>query len=158
MKKVFILLLIILLTFCGCRIHKNTVGDDSMINHNTVNPYISLNSLNVYKVKGNFIVSIYMNNSISNIVEFSCSRKSKILNNDIKLLADVDIDQYLGMNMDQIIYKYGQPHTDIGSGFYIPAYITENGYLIYFKLSDNIIFEVIKMDLLNNMVVETKEQ
>ena len=58
------------------------------------------------------------------------------------------------MNFNELKEKIGQPHVDIGSGFYIPAYITEDAYLICFELENDNIFEVIKRDLLTNKIVD----
>ena len=52
----------------------------------------------------------------------------------------------------------GEAHADIESGFYIPAYITEDGYLICFELEDNVVCEMIKRDLLTNVIVERLSQ
>lgn len=61
-----------------------------------------------------------------------------------------DINQFLGMDTAELKEKYGQPHVDVGSGFYIPAYITDDAYLICLELEDDIVFEVIEHDLLTN--------
>ena len=37
---------------------------------------------------------------------------------------------------------------------YIPAYITENGYLIYFEVENDVVYEVMKRDLLTDVIVE----
>lgn len=58
------------------------------------------------------------------------------------------------MSIDELKQKLGEIHADVGSGFYIPAYITEDGFLVCFDLENDIVYEVIKRDILTNMVVE----
>lgn len=148
------LLIILLSLFGGCKIN-NMFGDKQMTNYDKLNPYISLNTLNVYKIKNVFVITLYLNNSKQSVVEFSSDRTCNILNQNIKLLNEDEINQYLDVDINHLVNELGEPHADIGSGFYIPAYITSNGYLIYFKLDNDIVFEVTKMDLLNNKIVDT---
>lgn len=116
-------------------------------------PYVNLNSLNVYKVDENYLITVYENGAYQEIALFFPDRTCKTIKN-LKLIQDEEISQYIGMNINQIKEKYGQPHADIGSGFYIPAYIAENGYIICFKINDNIIFEVIKRDIMTNEIID----
>ena len=50
--------------------------------------------------------------------------------------------------------NFGEVHADVGSGLYIPAYITENGYLVCLEVENDIVYDVIKRDLLTDVIVE----
>ena len=79
----------------------------------------------------------------------------------VKHLRDTHFDEnyeYLDKSLNELKEKLGDVHADIGSGFYIPAYITENGYLIYFEVENDILYEIVKLDLLTNEVIDRQPQ
>ena len=69
-------------------------------------------------------------------------------------MENEDINQYLDKSLNELKENFGEVHADIGSGFYIPAYITENGYLICLEVENDIVYDVIKRDLLTDVIVE----
>ncbi len=60
------------------------------------------------------------------------------------------------MNVDfnELTEEIGQPHVDVGSGFYIPAYVTEDANLVCFELENELVIEVIQLDLFTNKIVD----
>lgn len=60
------------------------------------------------------------------------------------------------MNVDfnELTEEIGQPHVDVGSDFYIPAYVTEDANLVCFELENEIVIEVIQLDLFTNKIVD----
>lgn len=115
-------------------------------------PYISINSLSAYLINENCFISIQENGNIQKTVEFSFDRQC-LYSEGIELIKDENMEQFVDMEFDVVKEKIGQPHIDIGSGFYIPAYITEDAYLISFDLEDEIVFRITKRDLLTNRIV-----
>lgn len=158
MKKILVLLLIIMFLFCGCINDSGWKVGESMskINKEYV-PYISMGMLSGYENENNFWIVIKNGDNIEKLVVFSPERKSLQIQN-MNLIECEDINRFLGMNITQLEEIYGSPHADIGNGFYIPAYITKNAYLICLELENNVVFEVIKRDLLTNDVIECTEK
>lgn len=153
MKKLLIITLFIVLFFSGCKNNNDILGDSMNNIDNQQNPYIFLNSLSVYRTDDRYKIVIEENVAVQKTVEFSSDRKNHNLQGLI-LIKNEDINQYLNMSMDEIKEKLGEIHADIGSGFYIPAYITEDGFIICFELENDIVCGVIKRDILTNLIVE----
>ena len=74
--------------------------------------------------------------------------------NRLEFIKDEELEHFLNLNFNEIIKKFGQPHVDVGSGFYLPAYITEDADLICFELENDIVVDVIKRDLFTNEITE----
>lgn len=70
------------------------------------------------------------------------------------MVNNSDISQFLNVDFNELTEKIGQPHVDVGSGFYIPAYITEDANLVCFELENEIVIEVIQRDLFTNKIVD----
>lgn len=154
MKKISVLLLIIMFLFCGCINDSEwKVGESiSEINKEYV-PYISMGTLSGYENKNNYWIVINNGDSIDKLVVFSPDRKS-LQTQNLNLIECEDINKLAGMNLAQLEEIYGSPHADIGSGFYIPAYITKDACLICLEFENDVVFSVIKCDLLTNDIIE----
>ena len=157
MKKIIVslLLIIIIIFFFGCT---NSLSFEVGAQMSKINcehtPYITMNALSVYKNNGNYwIVISDAEGIVQKLIEFSPERKiGKVQGLD--LLKSEDINLFLNMDIAELREKYGQPHVDIGSGFYIPAYITQDAYLICLELENDIVVEVVKRDILTNNIVD----
>lgn len=155
MKKfiVFMLFLAMLLVACSDS-YKIEVGDSLSKFNDQYTPYIYLNSLSVYKIKENYLLTIIDGSgNIQKMVEFLPNRKWSRAQG-LELIRNDDINQFINVNFNQLTEKIGQPHADIGSGFYIPAYITEDMHLIFFQLENQTVISVVKRDLLTNTTVD----
>lgn len=154
MKKIILLLLLMILTLSGCKKNTNIqIGDSMTTINNQQQPFIFLNSLSVFQTNNTYTVVVEENGVVQKKVEFSSDRKCCTVQGLI-LVKDGDINQYLNQSLNELNEKLGEAHADIGSGFYIPAYITENGYLIYFNVENDTVFEVVKRDILTNEIIE----
>lgn len=154
MKKNIIVLLLLLLTMSGCQRKTNIRAGDSMtIIYKQQTPFIFLNSLSVFRINNIYTIVVEENGVAQKIVEFSSDRKCLTVQG-LVLVKNEDINQFLDKNLNELKEKHGEVHADIGSGFYIPAYITENGYLISFEVNNDIVYGVVKRDLLTDMIVE----
>lgn len=60
----------------------------------------------------------------------------------------------MNVNFNELTEEIGQPHVDVGSGFYIPAYVTEDANLVCFELENELVIEVIQLDLFINKIVD----
>ncbi len=157
MKRIISLLLLVILLFSGCMSNDDYIKGDKMSEiNNKHTPYIALNTLSAYEIDGNYLVVVEDSGIVQKLAEFSSERKCKRVQK-IKLIKEVDINQFLNMNVETLKKMLGQPHADIGSGFYIPAYITEDANLISFQIENDIVFEVIKRDLITNKIISQIE-
>ena len=95
------------------------------------------------------------NGIVKQLVEFSPEREC-IRTRRIDLIQVEDIKQLAKPNFEQVIEILGQPHGEIGGGFYIPAYLTEDAYLICFHVNDKngVVSSVYKRDVLTAKIVE----
>lgn len=154
MKRIFIVLLLMILTLSGCKKNTDIQIGDSMTKINNQQPlFIFLNSLSVFQTDNTYTIVVEKNGVAQKIVEFSPDRKCRTAQG-LTLVKNEDINQYLDMSLNELKEKFGEVHADIGSGFYVPAYITEDGYLICFEVENDIVYEVIKRDLLTDVIVE----
>ena len=60
----------------------------------------------------------------------------------------------MNVNFNELTEEIGQPHVYVGSGFYIPAYVTEDANLVCFELENELVIEVIQLDLFTNKIVD----
>ena len=158
MKKIIIVLLLTALTLSGCKNNSNIrIGDSISGINDQQTPFIFLNSLSVFRTNNTYTIVVEKNGMAQKIAEFSSDRKCRTAQG-VVLVKDEDINRYLDKSIHEVKEKIGEVHADIGSGFYIPAYITENGYLIYFEVENDIVYEVMKLDLLTNVIVERLPQ
>lgn len=155
MKRIIVLLFFVMILFSSCSnsYHLEEESLMSEINKQSI-PYIRMNALSVYVAnKDDYLIVIDNNDSIQKSVMFSSERNSLQVEGLI-LIEDSDITRFVNMRFDKVKEIIGQPHCDIGSGFYIPAYITKGAYLICFGIANETVFEVIKRDLFTNEIVE----
>ena len=111
-------------------------------------------TLYVYKTNDGYKVYRYDNNHLSGTVRLD-SDGSILRTWKTKLVQIDDPASLIGQSLTDITAQYGPPHTDIGSGFYIPAYITEDAQLIALhEDGENNIFMIIVLDLCTNTVVD----
>ncbi|NLD22103.1 MAG: hypothetical protein GX664_06485 [Bacteroidales bacterium] len=153
MKRILVLFIMVAILLSGCAGNSQfKVGEKMSEINNKHTPYISINSLNAYESSGNYFIVIGTEGVAEKLVEFSSERQS-IRAQGLNLVKSQDINKFLNMDINKLKKELGQPHVDVGSGFYIPAYITDDAYLICFELEDDIVFEVIKRDLLTNDII-----
>lgn len=109
--------------------------------------------LSTYKVNENFRVCIRQNDSSVGEVEFS-SNRAVVRVKSINLIPSDSNQSFVNKRLAAIEEMFGPPHVDVGSGFYIPAYITEDAYLISMYLTEeDMIYQTVVRDLLTNEVV-----
>ena len=175
MKRVFSLLLLTTIIFSACS-RNDTFRESETMNNTNVSisssgsvavgqsiseinekysSVFSFNPLSVYKVNNNYCVVIEDGHTVQKFVEFSDSRKC-LSKQDIELIRDYDANKFLNNDFNKLIAEIGQPHVDIGSGFYIPSYITEEANLISLYIEDDLVVEVIKYDLFSDKIIERK--
>ena len=157
MKRLFaiIFLTLIMLTAFSCGRKGDSDVTVNNINHQK-QLITSLNALSVYKNGENYLI-IVENGDNQKLAEFSPDRICKCYKG-IKPISDADVYQFLNIDFEQVTEKYGQPHVDVGSGFCIPAYVTENANLICLEVENGIVVGVIKRDLFTNQIVDRADK
>ena len=76
MKKIIALLLFVTILFSACsNSYKFEVGESMSRINNQYTPYITINTLSVYKFSENYLVTIDDGTIIQKLVEFSLDRK-----------------------------------------------------------------------------------
>lgn len=154
MKRSLIVLLLMILTLSGCKKGSNIqIGDSMTMISDEHTPFIFLNSLSVFRIDDMYIIVVEENGVAQKIVEFSSDRKCHTAQG-LVLVENEDINQYLDKSLNELKENFGEVHADVGSGLYIPAYITENGYLVCLEVENDIVYDVIKRDLLTDVIVE----
>lgn len=129
------------------------VGDSIRSINKQRMPYISINVLSVYKVNENYLIIVADGEIVQKLVEFSSDRKCRRIQG-FDLVNNSDISQFLNVDFNELTEEISQPHVDVGSGFYIPAYVTEDANLVCFELENEIVIEVIQRDLFTNKIVD----
>ena len=154
LKRIIAFLFIVTIIFSACSNDYKFMVGESMSNINKqYKSYITINTLSAYKINENYLITIDDGDVVQKLVEFSSDRKCHRVQG-LDLIKSGDTSQFLNINFNKLTEEIGQPHTDIGSGFYIPAYIMEDAYLVCFELEDETVVEVIRRDLLTNKIVD----
>lgn len=154
MRSFLSLLLVVVLFVSGCSM-KNSDEDKSMLN-NTNSPelYYQMCGLSAYRSNENYLFSIIVNGDIVGEAEFASDRRI-IRVESLELIKSDNIQKFTNMSFNSVKDMVGEPHVDVGSGFYIPAYITEDAHLICLYLSnEHMVDAVVVRDLLQNEIVE----
>ena len=155
-KKILLFLLSMMIFLSACSNkdkYKIEVGE-SMNNINSqYRPHITMGALSVYKTGGNYLIIIEDDGMVQKLVEFSSDRTCLYIQG-LDLIKSGNLNRLMNNTFNELREKIGSPHVDIGSGFYIPAYVTEDANLVCFELEDEIITGIIQRDLLTNKIVD----
>lgn len=135
----FISLVAIVLVFCACSCtavyRKVQLGEtrDNLASRN-IFPYHTYVSLEVFNENDEYqIVTFDQSGKVNGIAEFS-SKRECINVQEIKLIMERDDwDKYMGKSLDEIESELGEFHSNIGSGRYLPGYVMEDAYFVYFE-------------------------
>lgn len=115
--------------------------------------YLNLNTVTAYYNGQENVVLIDRSDKdqAQKQIVFSSDRQC-LYKQGMELVGNMDFAGFLDGEFADVTDKLGQPHADIGSGFYIPSYITEEAYLISFYVEDEKISRIVKRDLLTGKV------
>lgn len=115
--------------------------------------HIDLNAVKIFNDEENFVIAIEENQDISGIVVFSSA--GKLLHSEkITPINDENIKQFCGKSVEELEKQYGKFHCDTGSGFYIPAYITNHATIVFFEIENNIVDRISSTDILTKTTTE----
>lgn len=153
MKKgiAFLFAVAILLTACSGG-DPFKIGKSISDLHKQYTAYLTMSPLSAYKVGENYFITIADGDTIQKMAEFSPDREC-LRAEGLEPIKSENCNQFLNLSLKELTEKLGQPHMDVGSGFSIPAYMTEDANLICFELENEIVIEVIQRDLLSNEIV-----
>lgn len=145
MKQVAGILLLVAVFLSACSNSRNLPA-----------PNYTQNTLSVYSIDEDYLVVMEDYNDhgvVQREVTFSTNRKCKKVKK-LVLIPNYDVDQLIGMPFDELAELCGQPHCDIGSGLYIPSYVTEDAYLLCLTVHEEVVTEAIKRDLFTGEIVQ----
>ncbi len=102
-----------------------------------------------------YTVVILRNFTVEKAVEYTPDR-SVCYTKGLKPVSNIEIKPYLGHTLDQVEDDLGKYHVNIGSGHFMPSYLTKDGYLIIFTVDwqTNIVEHSAKMDLFTGEAIE----
>ena len=87
--------------------------------------------INMYFSEDAYCVIVFTNGKPMKCVEFSEARQlTRTI--DLEPVTIFDLQYFCGMRLSQIENELGPYHMDIGSGYFMPSYITCDGYLVSF--------------------------
>jgi|GEM_PF-1282276 len=116
-------------------------------------PFLHFCALSVYKREGQYLITVYEDNAIRKTCTFTPERVCTDVQG-MTLIEDQPVERFIGVDINTVQTLLGKPHANIGSGFYIPAYITENAYLISFSFEKDKAVMVLKYDLLTGEITD----
>ena len=117
---------------------------------NNTRPYLSLPTVEGKVIDSRYVISVSIPGERNKTIVFSPDR-AVISAKRIDLLQADAAQELVGMKMSDVAARFGKPHADVGSGLVIPAYITEDGYLISIHIDDQGLIDMAyKLDLLSS--------
>lgn len=116
-------------------------------------PFLHFCALSVYKQEDQYLVTVYEDDAIRKTCTFTPERVCTDVQG-MTLIEDQPAERFVGVDINAVQTLLGKPHADIGSGFYIPAYITENAYLISVSFEKDKAVMVLKYDLLTGEITD----
>lgn len=148
MKKVLcIVLAILLLCLSGCS------GSAYRSMADSEQPVYTIYPIYMYRQNGMYAVVVSGNRTVEKAVTYSENREADQIYR-LELAEVENIQEYLGLRLEEVEALLGEYHVDMGSGFFIPSYLTVDGYLVSFTVSDHVVTRVGKTDLLTGEAVE----
>jgi len=132
-------------------------------NNNEVSPYMNTlpetyevhyrhNTLTAYRQDDEYIVIIENFGEPYKQAVFTSDRKC-VKTYSISLIPAFHESTHTGTNWDEIQQKFGLPHTDTGSGFYIPTYVTEDAHLVKYIVGAEGIEGITVTDIITKEIV-----
>lgn len=116
-------------------------------------PFLHFCALSVYKQEDQYLITVYEDDAIRKTCTFTPERVCTDVQG-MTLIEDQSAERFVGVDINTVQTLLGKPHADIGSGFYIPAYITENAYLISVSFEKDKAVMVLKYDLLTGEITD----
>lgn len=115
-------------------------------------------SLSVYKADNQYLITVYnepeRRNRIERKVCVFTEDRACAVNYGVSLIENYPLEKFIGVDISTVQTVLGKSHADVGSGISIPAYITEDAYLICFEFEKEKVFMVFRVDLLTDEFVE----
>ena len=151
MKRILSIILLILLFLSGCNRIITTAdisGDKKCL--------YSVPTLSVYQNDSHVYIVITDNEGVGIVRAAFLPTRVVDATYNLDLIENLSGESFIGLNQSEIVEEYGEFHTDIGSGFFAPAYITEDAYLIVLGLDGDCVDIVTKYDLIDGSVIERK--
>lgn len=117
-------------------------------------PIVWYPSVRVFETHNGYKVYFLEGEHIQGSLYFSKDRQLKEHWN-VNAIGSENAAVFFGKSLEEITKEYGDPHADIGSGFYIPAYVSEDAHLVVLYMENNTVYKVTVKDLITDTVVAT---
>ena len=130
-RKIIIHIIVVVLLLSGCTTKREIrVGDSA---DRVEGCYKSLGSFSIKNEDGICTVYVSDDSKITGIAKFDADRN--ILDADhVNLIHSDDINEYLDWSVEEMEATLGDVYGVMG-GFFSPAYITDDGYLIWLRVT-----------------------
>ena len=142
-----------ILLIAGCSVDTNTERFQEI--NEQEQPLYNAYPIKVFYDEQVYTIVILKNDNVIKGVQYSTNR---IPCNTVglDLISHGEISSYLGITIDDVEADLGKYHIDIGSGGFLPSYLTEDGYLLVFSVnrSTKVVERVGTIDLFTGESVE----
>ena len=142
-----------ILLIAGCSVDTNTERFQEI--NEQEQPLYNAYPIKVFYDEQVYTIVILKNDNVIKGVQYSANR---IPCNTVglDLISHGEISSYLGITIDDVEADLGEYHIDIGSGGFLPSYLTEDGYLLVFSVnrSTKVVERVGTIDLFTGESVE----
>jgi len=109
--------------------------------------FIDLNTVNVFKDENKYVITISDFQNVLAIAIFGSDGKL-LCSKGVEPIDDKNIEQFLGKSVADLENQFGKIHCDTGSGFYIPAYITDHATIVTLHVENDIVVNISSIDIL----------
>ena len=153
-RLVFFLLIVTIIIACWAGVRFVEKGQiERRINNGDL--LYNMYPVKVYLRNEFYCVAIFTNSKPVKGAEFSASRQC-VFTDCLDLVNIPDIQCYLGKTLTDIESELGAFHVDMGSGGFMPSYLTEDGYLVIFTVnrSTKVVERVGRIDLFTSESTE----
>ena len=118
-----------------------------------VEPVFTEAGISVYQTGTSYLVLTEYRGKATGMLEFTDER-TLVKHEEILPPEITDIRILLGKTLEDVECEYGNYHVNTGSGFFIPSYITMDGYLVKMWIEDGVVAHVSKIDLFSGTGTE----
>lgn len=114
-------------------------------------PSLDYPNLSVFSCDGgNIAVSFRMDNAISYVL-YNNEKVQVYSTINTLALTKEKVMLWTDKLFSDFVSKYGLPHSDMGSGFFIPAYFSDHGSMFAFQIVNKKICRITELDFFNKL-------
>ena len=147
MKKVhFICVVLLFLVFStiltGCKRNNDIkIGTNIFELNKKYKPIFSHGVIYAYELENTYIVIIAKDNKVDKYAVFNTHWELQFTEG-LQPVEGSNLEESVGMTLSDVTLKYGPYHADIGSGFYMPTYLLNEGYIAILDVEMDIVTHI----------------